>query len=443
MAEKDFFDLFKEKMATLRPSARHRDADWALLATRLDHTLPRQPYNLSRIWLPILLLLLLLLSSNAFWWRQSRIHDVAMHRLEVQLAGLHTSISVLKSSDPIVRIDTAWRTVYIDIPGVEQFARPLPEEITPNKLRSIRQQNSIEKKILSSTPTTDTNSKRVETTNEILAESNRTVPSEIVSQPGSFDFGKDSMANIIKLLPLETYSRTSLKSTRRQPQYTPKRVITAEMESNPRPFGGTLLNSLKPKYFRIGVVAGWLHPVSPVLMHQSGFETGIQGSVEFPRHWSVVLEYMYGELHYQSTEPAAILGSPGIPELSSPDERFNHLNLKRQSFRQFGLGARYSFFQPGKIRPFIGINWSNQTLMPYTVEYEIKHEPSNAVRQGLVVVEETSHLKNVLRFSAGLGIPVSRRFDLTIEGFYMRQCIKRNNEILDMMGIRGGINWVF
>lgn len=91
----------------------------------------------------------------------------------------------------------------------------------------------------------------------------------------------------------------------------------------------------------------------------------------------------------------------------------------------------------------MGINWSNQTLMPYTVEYEIKHEPSNTVHQGLVVVEETSHLKNVLRFSAGLSIPVSRRFDLAIEGFYMRQCIKRNNDILDMMGIRGGINCVF
>ncbi|MCK6695476.1 MAG: hypothetical protein L6Q97_25660, partial [Thermoanaerobaculia bacterium] len=113
MAEKNFFDLLKEKMAAFRPSARHRDEDWAALSAKLDQVLPPRPHDRQRLWVPLLLLLFALLSSNALWWKENRDDRMAIHRLEVQLAGLQTIVKALKPSEPTVRTDTVWRTVYI------------------------------------------------------------------------------------------------------------------------------------------------------------------------------------------------------------------------------------------------------------------------------------------------------------------------------------------
>ena len=445
MAEKNFFDLLKEKMAALRPSARHREEDWAALTARLDEALPRQPQDRRRAWLPLLLLLLALLSSNALWWNESLENRTAMRRIELQLAGLQTAVASFKPAPQAVRTDTVWRTVYIRIPAREQFTMPLatvPDERVAGKLQPASRQNGMKEKILPQ-PATAGNSAQPGNANENIDERNRVAAAETANQPGDSGLGKDSTARTIITPLLESRKWPFLKSVNWRPSYAPDYVITPEPKGNTRPLGPVLLNALKPKYFKVGAIAGLLYPVSPALMHQSGFESGAHGSIGFSRHWSAILEYTFGQLHYESNEPAAILGSPEFPVLSSPDEYFTHLDLKRQSLRQFGLGLRYTFGQPGKTRPFIGINWGNQSLKPYTVVYEIKHEPSNTVQQGLLVVDETTHLRNVLRFGAGLEVPLSRRFDLTFEGFYMRQWKKKNKDVLDMTGIRVGINWMF
>lgn len=146
MAEKNFFDLLKEKMAALRPSARHREDDWTALTARLNEALPQQPQDRRRAWLPLLLLLLALLSSNALWWNESLENRTAMRRVEVQLAGLQTSVSSLRAVSPTVRTDTVWRTVYIQMPNRLQFEAPLPvqrSEVVANNNPSINRENAL------------------------------------------------------------------------------------------------------------------------------------------------------------------------------------------------------------------------------------------------------------------------------------------------------------
>lgn len=448
MAEKNFFELLKEKMAALRPLARHREEDWVALTAHLDQALPQQPRDRRRAWVPLLLLLLALLSSNALWWQESRENRIAMRRVEVQLAGLQTSVSSLKPVSPIVRTDTVWRTVYIQMPNQQQFEAPLPgqrSERLVNTNLSIDRENAFDvKKTMRQPVSTDYSAQPKNT--EVNPDQHRSeAPDGSVHQPAVSNLGQDTTARTIPLQMLELPELAFLKTSTQRVPFDPDVALITELKPYKpiRPFGPLLLNALRPKYVKVGAMAGWLHPLSPDLIHQIGFEVGAQGAIGFSRHWSLILEYSYAQLHYESSKPTAILGTPEFPTLPSPDHHVAHLDLKRQPLRQFGLGLRYTFSEWGKTRPYVGLNWGNQTVLPYTVEYEVQHEPSGTIQPGSLVVDKTTRLRNTLRLGAGLEVPLTHRFDLTVEGFYIRQWQKKYKDTLNPMGLRVGVNWAF
>lgn len=435
-------------MAALRPSVRHREEDWAALTARLDQALPQPPRDRRRAWVPLLLLLLALLSSNALWWRENRENRIAMRRVEAQLAGLQTSVSSLKPVSPIIRTDTVWRTVYIQMPNQQQFEAPMPaqrSERLANTNLSIDRENAFDVKKTMRQPVSTGYSAQPKNT-EVNPEQHRSeAPDGSVHQARASDLGQDTTARTIPLQMLELPELAFLKtSTQREPFDPDVTLITELKPYKPiRPFGHLLLNALRPKYVKVGAMAGWLHPLSPDLIHQVGFEVGAQSAIGFSRHWSLILEYSYGQLHYESNKPTAILATPEFPTLPSPDHHVAHLDLKRQPLRQFGLGLRYTFSEWGKIRPYIGLNWGNQTVLPYTVEYEIQHEASGTIQPGILAVDKMTRLRNTIRLGVGLEVPLSRRFDLTVEGFYLRQWKKKYKDTLNPIGLRVGINWAF
>lgn len=457
MAEKNFFDLLKEKMAALRPSTRHREADWAALTARLNEALPRQQSrDRRRAWAPLLLLLLALISSNALWWRENRENQIAMQRVERQLAGLQTSFASFKPAPPVIRTDTVWkwRTVYVQAPNRRSFAASLPtqpDEASVNNVIPIDQNKERDaKNTLDRSVSNDYPAQQKHT--GINTDTDRNTPNllhETARKPRFSDLGQDTTTRTARAIPIQALELPELvflkTSGQRASFFNPDDILIPDLKPHKpiRPFGPLLLNALKPKFVKVGAVAGWLHPLSPALMHQVGFEIGARGVIGFSRHWSLILEYTYGQLHYEASKPTAILGSPEFPALPSPDHYYAHLDLKRQPLRQFGLGLRYTFSEWGKTRPYIGLNWGNQAVLPYTVEYEVQHEPSGVIQPASLIVDKTTRLRNVLRLGAGLEVPLSRRFDLTIEGFYTRHWNKKNKATLDPMGLRLGANWAF
>ena len=450
MAEKNFFDLLKEKMAALRPSVRHREEDWAALTARLDQALPQPPRDRRRAWVPLLLLLLALLSSNALWWRESRENRIAMRRVEVQLAGLQTSVSSLKPVPPIVRTDTVWRTVYIQMPNRQQFEAPLlgkRSEVVANNSPSIDRENALDTKKTTPQPSSNDYDYSVQQKNMVIgSQEQHSGASDVnLNQSGDSTLEKTPAAKIATLQMSKTPLSTFVKSSTQRTTFDSDVAFIPEIKpyKPTRPFGPLLLNALKPKYVKVGAIAGWLNPLSPALMHQVGFEVGAQSSIGFSRHWSLILEYTYGQLHYESSKPSAILGTPEFPTPPSSDHHFAHLDVKRQPLRQFGLGLRYTFSEWGKTRPYIGLNWGNQTLLPFTVEYEVQHEPSGTIQPSILTVDKTTRLRNTIRLGLGLEVPLSRRFDLTVEGFYLHQWKKKYKDTLNPMGLRVGVNWAF
>lgn len=450
MAEKSFFDLIKEKMAALQPSTRHRDTDWASLADRLDETIPQQLHDRRRYWIPLLLLLLALLGSNAFWWQRNRENRTAMQGIELQMAGLQTSISALKSASSNMRVDTVWRTVYIQMPNREPFTvaeRPgLYAGINDDTLLNREHESAPGKNILPQPPTPITaNLKRSENTGINPDRHEPGISNALPSQVEQTGTNRAPKKIPDEIAPLRFPEFPAVKSlTQPLPivlEFLPDSLLKPYKPK--RPLGPVLVNALKPRYIKAGAIAGWSHPASPALIHQVGYETGVQGAIGFSRHWSLILEYTYGQLHYEADKPSAILGTPDFPALPSPEYLYAHLNVQRQPLLQYGLGLRYTFSEWRKSRPYIGLNWGSQTVMPYKVEYEVQHEPSSTIQKDIFSVDKRVHLRNSLRFGAGLEIPLAHRFDLSVEGFYLRQWKKKNNDALDMTGIRAGFNWTF
>lgn len=445
MAEKSFFDLFKEKMAALRPSAQHREDDWAALAQRLDQTMPPQSRKRRQLWAPLLLLLLTLLASNALWWQQNRENRMAMRQLETRLSGLQATIVSLKPALPIIRTDTVWQTIYVRVPGQETLTRPytshtnpgttdddLPVYPEPVQKAAFHQINNAQR--INQENFTDTLVKHITDSNGSYRDFSQYT-----------DISKDEVPLIPLVDILENAGPAMLETTPDKAVFSPGLVIASSARKHipVRPFGPVLLNALKPKYLKVGAIAGWLNPLNHALRHEIGFETGIQANVGFSRHWSLVLEYTFGQLHYESNDPNAILGSPEFPQLPSAAHHFEHLDLQRQPLRQFGMGLRYTFLQPGKARPYIGLQWGGQTVMPYRVEYEIRHEPSNTSETAVLSVENSTYLPNVLRFGAGIEMPLFNQLHFSAEGFYLGQWKKQNRGALGMAGLRIGTNWLF
>ncbi len=438
MAEKNFFDLLKEKMAALRPTEKHRDDDWAALGGRLNVALPEQPHKRQRVLVLPLLLFAALLSSNAVWW-QTHQHDRAiLHRLEAQVVGLQTSVEALEAARPVVRTDTVWRTVYVREVGFRTMTRQIDEcEAQKQKQKANLGATTIPGLLNTETPT-NRDLERQGT------DSSATVSAEKFAEQINIVLNTlDSAARMADLPFLETPGLALLEVS--NPTISPIKnlIIQPVKEEKPtEPFGQNLLDALRPKYFKVGANIGWLYARSSGLMHEGGFSYGVEGLIGLSRHWSLTAAYNAGQLHYKAHDPAAILGTPALP----PPDYGHHLtemDVTGQKIRQFDLGLRYSFSQPGKLRPFVGLGWGGLTVLPYTVEYETQHEPTGTIQKSVFSVNERTRFRNMIRFGVGLEISLSSRFDLTLEGFYLRKWKKPSRVAPDLMGIRGGVNWLF
>lgn len=408
MAEKNFFDLLKDKMAALRPSEKHRDDDWGALGERLNAALPQQPKGRRRTIVLPLLLIAALMSSNAVWWHSSQCDQIARTRLEAQVIDLQKINSKLASTQetqPHKAIrDTLWRTVYI---------------------------RSSEKRYEQSASSEKSG----------FTDSVQTVPGKTSNMISDDKIASDSILKTSDST-LAEHSSLSLIDTSKFKLDFPESLLEAEKKPV-EPFADKLLDALRPKFFKVGVNIGWLYANSTGLMHEGGILYNLRGEIGLSRHWSVMANLGMGRLHYKAHSPEAILGAPDFPMLPSMEHHLTEMDVTGQKIHQFGLGLRYTFAQPGKPRPFLGIDWSGQTLMPFTIEYEIQHEPTGSIQKAVLEVTSRTRMRNILGLEAGIQMPLSPRFDLSLEGFYQRQWKKPSSIAPDFLGIQAGINWLF
>ncbi len=426
MADNHFFDLLKNKMAEMRPSDTHREADWASLGERLNAALPHQPRQRRTIVLPLLLLTAMLL-SNAAWWQSSLGDRTAIATLEAQVASFQISVAVIPpASLPPTIHDTLWRAIYVQTPAIK-MAQTTPIAQTEMAISGASQVNDpIRNDVLVNEKITETG----HAANSILhAEQYKAVlDSTLVDAVSTHQEHNDSA--LLKRPNLVLSTPDSVNTT------------LPESKKPTKTFATKFSDALRPKFFKAGANIGWLYANSAGLMHQGGFSYNLHGQIGFSRHWSMTADIGMGSMHYKAHEPGAILGAPALPS-PHPGSHLTEMDITGQKFRQFGLGSRYSFAQPGELRPYLGLGWSGLTVLPYTVEYEITDEHTGIIKKDLFEVTAPTRLRNIFALNGGVEIPLSPRFDLTLEGFYQRPWKKPSGIAPDLTGIRAGANWLF
>lgn len=395
----------------LAPSVRHRSEDWAALNYRLNVDLPVQPRRL-RV-LP-LLLLVALLSSNAVWL-QSHLRDgVVLQRLNKQVSELQISVNALQITKSVVHTDTVWRTKYIWKNSTRLLSKTIDTKAAVPVLESAK-------------------------------DSDKAITFEVTRLPDNAPSPPDPVIPMIELPFLNSLFPTLLKS-HDHGHLSLKDIIVDQPleEENPiKSAGQKLTDLLRPKYVKVGANIGWLYAKSPGLMHEGGISYGAEAMVGLSRHWSVTAAYGAGQLHYKADNPAAIFGTPVLPAPPSPDYRITEMDVTGQKIRQFDLGMRYTFSQPGKPRLYFGLGWGGLTILPYTVNYEIQHEPSSTIQKGSIRVDRQTWLRNTVLLSTGLELPLAKRIDLVLAGSFLRPWKKASTMAPDLMGIKGGLNWAF
>jgi len=219
-------------------------------------------------------------------------------------------------------------------------------------------------------------------------------------------------------------------------------TVATALESEPpiKIFTKKIAHTLRPKFYKIGASAGWLNAASKQLMHEGGIAYNLQAEIGLSPHLRLMADYSIGKMHYKAHSPDAILGTPDFPMLPTTGHHYLEMDVTGQRIQQFGLGLRYSFAQLGKSRPFFGLSWGGQTLKPFSIEYEIQHEPSGAIEKAVFNVTTKTQLKNLMGINAGFEISLSNRINFIMQGFYQRQWKKSNSAAPDLTGVRAGIN---
>lgn len=441
MADKTFFELLRDKMAALRPSEEHRDDDWAALGERLDAALPPQPKGRRRTIVLPFLLITALLSSNAAWWQSSRKGQASLTRLEAQVSELQASVVALASTSGALHSkvlhDTLWQTIYIRAKEVKY-----EQSASIDKGGSARSKPNQEISFhVSGVPIFSPNLVSP------FADKDLTHSEEISNPIPDGKISKATPDSIVGFSDLTSaeHSVLSLLDTSKSLLHFPKNpVLLAKEEKKPtEPFSKKVTDALRPKFFKVGVNIGWLYANSKGLMHEGGFLYNLRGEIGLSRHWSVMANVGRGQLHYKAHTPEAILGSPDFPMLPSMEHHFTEMDVTGQKIHEFSLGLRYTFAQPGKPRPFLGLGWGGQTLLPFTIDYEIQHELTGTIQKESLKVTTRTRMKNILGLNAGIEMPLSPRFDLTLEGFYKRSWKKPSGITPDLLGIQAGMNWLF
>jgi len=442
MPDKNFFNLLKAKMAALRPREDQRSAGWAALKNQLDIAVPQQPQRRPLIVLPVLLFAALL-STNALWWHSSHGTQVALDHVEAKLAAMESTIQSATAPQTIIKRDTVWQ--------IKCLAAPVGRREAPNQNIGTSTISTVDnsKKTISTTgeaiPGTSRNQLDVVQNNNTTNKEPRAIPKTEKQETAT----NTGVSNTV-LLPLELPGLQPLELPGLQPLEIPERrleianvlTVATALESEPpiKIFTKKIAHTLRPKFYKIGASAGWLNAASKQLMHEGGIAYNLQAEIGLSPHLRLMADYSIGKMHYKAHSPDAILGTPDFPMLPTTGHHYLEMDVTGQRIQQFGLGLRYSFAQLGKSRPFFGLSWGGQTLKPFSIEYEIQHEPSGAIEKAVFNVTTKTQLKNLMGINAGFEISLSNRINFIMQGFYQRQWKKSNSAAPDLTGVRAGIN---
>ncbi|MBI5915199.1 MAG: hypothetical protein HY842_07475 [Bacteroidetes bacterium] len=432
MADFNFFDQFGEKMRSLQPSERTAGEDWLALSQRMDAVLPATAQPARRRW-AVPLLLLLGLVSNLWWGFTSRQQDQSLERLSAQVAESKNVPARAEKTAPCEEVNALREEVAALRNRLDEASDALAKAAFYKPYFAEKRADIFsakEKETGGAAPGFSTKMPEV-------GDPAANIPPFVFSKNGrSAAALPPSLADMEKL-PGGKLSPLQIPALRLPSLLSNDLLLQPAEGKKDLPLTKKIASALHPKTFRIGATAGWLYPLEADLEHQTGYAYGLQADISFSRQISFSAEWGRVALHYKALAQEAAIGLPSLP-LPSPEHQFLEMDVSNQRLVFYGLGLRYKGLPQSSWHPFGSFGWSGMKVLPFEAHYETML--SGNIFKGTYSVQQRSELKNFARLGAGIEFPLGRRFDWSLEGYYLHSW--RNGEP-DMAGVRTGLNFIF
>lgn len=443
MSDFDFYEQFGKKMRSLRPSDRTAGEDWQALSHRLDANLPTAQPLASRRWqLAAAALLLLLLGSNLWWGFTFREQDRSLANLSVQLTALNQKLDAAQSpiaAAPCGEVNDLREQVaalQADLREANSARRVAIAELPLMAAgRGLAQQRHMGNYSAISRYNGDYPTQNREQATQAVAPGLPTSSTESGAGVDAMPLNGIESSTTATPGGLPTLGIALLENNFRLPFLLDNDLVM--FPADDLSFTKKAANALLPKTFSIGASAGWLYPLEPDMEHQTGYGYGFQAAVGFSRKVSLTADWHRATLHYNALASDAAIGLPTLP-LPSPEHSFLQMEVSNQRLTFLGLGLRYKGLPQANWHPYGSIGWSGMKVSPFMAHYET--EVAGSIYKGEHHAEQGGGIKNYARLGAGVAFPIGRRFDLSLEGYYLHAW--RNGEP-DLMGVRTGLNFNF
>jgi hypothetical protein len=457
MADFDFFDQFGKKMRSLRPSSRTAGEDWQMLSQRLDTVMPQAVPVHKRWRLAAAALLLLVLGSNLWWGFTFRQQDRSIEQLSAEVAALKKAPATAEKTTTCEEADVLRNQVAALQSSLDEVTLALKNAVAYPPAIAFHQSGVFSKKdgeTATEVPEPSTvilssgQAALAENEGQTIAKVHGDFSSKISeeSEPNGMVqpvFGPETerLSNVLShpeklpaldFLPLEIPHH-------HLPFHFDNDLVMMPLEDkkDESSFTRKVAKTLLPKAFSIGASGGWLYPLEPDMGNQTGYGYGLKADLAFSSQFSLSAEWGRVTLHYKALAQDAAIGLPSLP-LPSPEHQFLEMDVSNQRLVFYGLGLRYKWMPNSSWHPFASLGWSGMKVSPFTVQYETAM--AGSIYKDTHQVMQRSGLKNYARLGAGVEFPIGRRFDLSLEGYYLHAW--RNGEP-DLMGVRTGLNFNF
>jgi hypothetical protein len=457
MADFNFFDQFGKKMRSLRPSSRTAGEDWQALSRRLDAVMPEQAPVRRHTWLAATALLLLLLGSNLWWGFTFLQQERSLEQLSEELTALKNTPVNTEKIAPCEEASALRKQVAALQSDLEAVNSALKNAET--KLSSLASYPSgvyAETTNAGSVPATGISMDGLSARQPDLVGNGEQAASGTSTNPTpASNSGDEPGGKVPPLTAPETGFPTAIFTQMNNlpalaivPFELPRRhpallfdndllMLPAEDKKDEMLFVRKAAQALTPKTFGIGASGGWLYPLEPDMEHQTGYGYALQAEIGFSRKLSLMAEWGRAVLHYNAVAPDAAICLESF-HLPSPEHQFLKMEILNQRLEFLGLGLRYKGMPKNTWHPIASLGWSGMKVSPFKLQYET--DVAGSFFRGDYEVEQKSNIKNFARLGAGVEFPLGKRFNWTLEGYYLHAW--RNSEP-DMIGVRTGLGFVF
>ncbi len=414
MREKDFSERLKNKLSDLEATETYREDDWTMLNQQLDKALPQQK-KCRRLFLLPFLFLTTLAVSNLAWWHSYRRILADKEQATIQLKSMQTAAS---NQTSVSKTDTVWRTIYI-------------EKTTGNNTKKDRKSDSnspifFQKMVNYNAKPIEKEpfSKNIETQKHEVPLSITTIKTELKQDKNIETL---LLNNPIKSLNI-SQNLPNLPTNSQIP------LITTEPK---KPF-------LKRPNYQIGLRSELVSPLSKGLTPEIGLGFGLQGSVQFAKHWRIVGGIGMAYLNYTATDKNAILGSPEeLPAVANSPNSLTQMHLNNQGCMRYDLNMRYIFNPIARLKPFVSVGTGGMFMRAYQMDLQVTNMQNMMIHQSNIQVSPMTHQQQMYRLSTGFELPLTPHWGLNIEGYFMRQWKKTVALAPDFIGFQTALYYNF